>query len=193
MLESLTQLVSGSPWTYAVVLALAALDAVFPLVPSEATVIAAGVLAGTGDLHVALVLAAAAAGALLGDHLGYAAGRASRRLATRPLLRGRQEWAERQLDERGLYLLVVARFIPGGRTAATVTAGVTAMARRRFLAAAALAAGLWASFATGLGYLGGRTFEEEPWRALVAAFLVAAALGGGVELGRRLVSARRSP
>ena len=193
MLESLTQLVSGSPWTYGVVLALAALDAVFPLVPSEATVIAAGVLAGTGDLHVALVLAAAAAGALIGDHLGYAVGRGSRRLPVMRLLGKRRAWAERQLDERGLYLLVVARFIPGGRTAATATAGLTGMARRRFLAAAALAAGLWASFATGLGYLGGRTFEEEPWRALVAAFLVAAALGAGVELGRRFVSGRRSP
>jgi membrane protein DedA with SNARE-associated domain len=190
LLESLTQLVSGSPWTYAVVAALAALDAVFPLVPSEATVIAAGVLAGTGDLHVALVLAAAAVGALVGDHLGYAVGRGAGRLSTRPL-RG-QAWAERQLDERGPYLLVIARFIPGGRTAATVTAGLTRMARRRFLAAAALAAGLWASFATALGYVGGRAFEDEPWRGLVAAFVVAATLTTGVEVGRRLVSARRS-
>jgi hypothetical protein len=34
-------LVSGSSWTYAVVLAIAAIDAFFPLVPREATAIAA--------------------------------------------------------------------------------------------------------------------------------------------------------
>ena len=39
-LNSLVDLVSSSPWTYAVILAIAAIDALIPLVPSEATVIA---------------------------------------------------------------------------------------------------------------------------------------------------------
>jgi membrane-associated protein len=101
VLESLTQLVSGSPWTYAIVLGFAALDAIFPLVPSEATAITAGVLAGAGDLHIALVLAAAAAGALIGDNSAYGVGRGAGRITSRPLLRGRQAWAERMLEERG--------------------------------------------------------------------------------------------
>jgi membrane-associated protein len=185
VIESLTQLVSGSPWTYAIVLGFAALDAVFPLVPSEATAIAAGVLAGAGDLHVALVLAAAAAGALIGDNGAYGVGRGAGRVARRPLLRGRQAWAERKLEERGPYLIVVARFIPGGRTAATVTAGLTRMPWPRFLRAAAVAAGLWATFAVGLGYAGGRAFEEKPWLGLVAAFALAATIALTVEVARR--------
>jgi membrane-associated protein len=190
VLESLTELVSGSPWTYAVVLAFAALDSVFPLVPSEATAITAGVLAGAGDLHVALVLGAAAAGAFIGDNGAYGVGRGTGRFTSKPLLRGRQAWAERTLDERGPYLIVVARFIPGGRTAATITAGLTSMQWVRFVRAAAVAAVLWASFAVGLGYLGGRAFEDEPWRGLVAAFALAALIMLAVEVARRVARTR---
>jgi membrane-associated protein len=185
VLESLTELVSGSPWTYAVVLAFAALDSVFPIVPSEATAITAGVLAGAGDLHVALVLGAAAAGAFIGDNGAYGVGRGAGRFTSKPLLRGRQAWAERTLDERGPYLIVVARFIPGGRTAATITAGLTSLPWTRFLRAAAVAAGLWATFAVGLGYAGGRAFEEKPWIGLITAFGLAALITLGVELARR--------
>jgi membrane protein DedA with SNARE-associated domain len=40
--ESLVEVVTASGWVYPLILGVAALDAVFPLVPSEATVIAAG-------------------------------------------------------------------------------------------------------------------------------------------------------
>jgi membrane-associated protein len=190
MLESLTQLVSGSPWTYAIVLGFAALDAVFPLVPSEATAVAAGVLAGAGDLHVAVVLGAAAAGALIGDNSAYGVGRGTGGFMTRRLLRGRQAWAERMLDERGGYLIVAARFIPGGRTAATVTAGLTGMTWTRFFRAALAAAVLWATFAVGLGYAGGHAFEDKPWLGLVTAFGVAATIALAVELARRYRTSR---
>jgi membrane-associated protein len=194
VLESLTQLVSGSPWTYAVVLGFAAFDALFPLVPSEAAAIAAGVLAGAGELHVALVLGAAAAGALIGDSSAYGVGRGSGRFVSRRLLRGRQAWAERMLEERGGLLIVAARFIPGGRTAATVTAGLTRMRWTRFVRAAAAAAGLWATFAVGLGYAGGQAFEQKPWLGLVAAFGLAATIALAVELTRRRSSsAHTSP
>ena len=45
MFQSLTDYVSGSPWTYAFLFGVAALDVVFPLVPSETSVILAGVIA----------------------------------------------------------------------------------------------------------------------------------------------------
>ncbi len=34
-------------------------------------------------------------------------------------------WAQQQLDRRGGQVVIVARYIPGGRTAATFTAGAT--------------------------------------------------------------------
>lgn len=191
MLESLTALVSASPWTYAVVLGLAAADALFPFFPSETAAIAAGVLAGAGDLSIAFVIAAAATGAFIGDNSSYAVGRTAGETATRPLFRGakgqaRRVWAERTLDRRGGYLIVVARFIPGGRTVTTLTAGMTRMRWPRFVGFAGVAAVLWASFAAGSGYVGGKAFENDPLLGLGAAFAVVAAVTLAVEVARRL-------
>ena len=46
--ESIVDAVSGSNWSYLIVFAIAMLDAFFPIVPSEATAIAAGVVARNG-------------------------------------------------------------------------------------------------------------------------------------------------
>jgi membrane-associated protein len=184
--ESLVDLVSASPWTYAVILSVAALDAVLPLVPSETVAIAAGVLAGAGDLSIALVIAAAAAGAFAGDTSSYGIGRALRdRIGTRVLPDRRRAWAERALDARGGALIVGARFVPGGRTAVTLTAGALAMPARRYFRLIGLAAVVWASYAALLGYLGGRAFEDEPWRGLLIAFAAAGAIALALELARR--------
>lgn len=196
MLESLAEVVSSSPWTYALVLGFAAFDALLPIVPSETAAIAAGVLAGAGDLNIVLVVAAAAAGAFVGDNSSYVVGRTAGNAAVSRLFspgRGlaRLEWAGRVLDRRGSYLIVVARFVPGGRTAVTLTAGLTRMRERRFIPAAAVAALLWASFAGGLGYLGGRAFEDEPWRGFAAAAGLALLIVVGVEVVRKLRGPRR--
>src|SRR5215217_8747932 len=53
-------------------------------------------------------------------------------------------------------IIVVARFVPGGRTATTFTAGTVRLAWPRFAAADAVGATLWAAYAAGLGYLGVR-------------------------------------
>ena len=60
----------------------------------------------------------------------------------------------------------------------------------RFVRFTAVAAVLWASFAAGLGYLGGRAFEERPLLGLVAALAVAAMITLGVELVRRIAARR---
>jgi membrane protein DedA with SNARE-associated domain len=191
--EALTELVSASPWTYAFVLAIAAVDALFPLVPSETTAIAAGVLAGAGDLSIALVIAAAATGAFVGDTASYGLGRGlGERVGGRLLPPRRRAWAERSLAARGGALIVGARFVPGGRTAVTLTAGLIGMAARRYLRLAGLAAVLWASYAALLGYVGGRAFQDHPWQGLVLALGAAAVLALAVELARRLAARLRT-
>ena len=132
MLESLVELVSASGWTYVLVLAVAALDAVFPVVPSEATAIAAGVVAGAGDLSIALVVAAAAAGAFAGDSGAYAIGRSLGPRATRRLPERRVAWAERKLRAHAAMLILVARFVPGGRTVTMTSAGAVGLPWLRF-------------------------------------------------------------
>lgn len=192
--EALADAVSASPWTYALILGIAALDALLPLVPSEATAIAAGVLAAAGDLSLAFVIAAAAAGAFAGDTTSYGIGRGLRdRIGSRLLPARRRAWAERLLETRGGPLIVGARFVPGGRTAVTLTAGMVAMPARRYLRLAGFAAIVWASYAALLGYVGGRAFEEHPWRGLLLAFGAAAALALVIELVRRARSLRAAP
>jgi membrane protein DedA with SNARE-associated domain len=190
VLDSLVDLVAASPWAYAAILGIAALDAVFPLVPSETTVITGGVLAAAGELSLPLVVAAGAAGALGGDSTSYLAGGRLGGWAKRRLFRGERGrrslgWAERTLEERGGLLIVVARFVPGGRTAVTFTAGLVRFAAPRFVAFAALGAAGWATYASLIGYLGGRAFEDETWKALLAAFAIAAAVTLLVEAVRR--------
>src|SRR5688572_32075135 len=75
MFESLTEYVSGSPWTYVFLFVISALDVIIPLVPSETSVILAGVLASSGDLELVLVILFAAAGAIVGDNTAYWIGR----------------------------------------------------------------------------------------------------------------------
>jgi membrane protein DedA with SNARE-associated domain len=192
MLESIVDAVSGSNWSYLIVFAIAAIDAFFPVVPSEATAIAAGVVAGTGGLHVELVILAAAAGALLGDNITFAGGhflgaRLDRRFFQGEKAKKRVEWARKTLQERGPYLIVVARFIPGGRTVTMFTAGfVDGMPWRRFIVFDLIACAIWGSYTVLLGYFGGRTFEEEPWKGLLLAFAIALAVTAVVEAYRHL-------
>ena len=190
MLESLTDVVSSSPWTYAVIFVIAALDAVLPIVPSESTLIAAGVVAGVGDLHLAGVIALGAAGAFLGDNAGYGLGGVLDRRVRRVLFTGdrgrrRLEFVERAFKRRGGSMIVIGRFVPGGRTAVTFTAGATGYGYRRFAAFALAAALAWSTYATLLGYAGGRAYEDEPLKALLFGFGIAIIGAALIEAGRR--------
>jgi membrane-associated protein len=196
VLNSLSDLASASPWTYAVVFGFAVLDAIILIVPSETVLVAAAALAGSGDLMLSGVIAAAGAGALIGDTSAYSAGRwfgpALRRRFANGRLEERLSWAGRQLDERGSTIILVARFIPGGRTATMLTAGTVRMRWRRFLAVDALAATIWACYGGLIGYIGGAAFEEETWKSLALALGLAFFLGVAIEVGRRLVRRRRA-
>ena len=103
------------------------------------------------------------------------------------------QWAEEQIEERGFYLIIIARFIPGGRTAVTFSSGYThGISYRRFVVADAIAAVIWGSYAALLGYIGGTQFEDDPWKGLIFAFVVAVSVAGLVELVRHLREKRRA-
>ena len=149
MFHSIVNAVSGSAWTYAIVFGVSALDAFFPLVPSETTVIAAGVLAANGDLRIELIVPAAAIGAVCGDNVSFWIGRTLGERIAEKLFAGKRrrhlDRAHRMLEERGGYLIVIARFIPGGRTAATFAAGSLDWEWRRFIKFDLAAGAIWAA------------------------------------------------
>ncbi|HJU37269.1 MAG TPA: DedA family protein [Gaiellaceae bacterium] len=194
MFESLIEIVTASAWVYPLILAVAALDAVFPLVPSEATVVAAAALAGAGDLVLSLVLVAAAGGAVIGDNVAYLLGRAGRRPVVARLMRSAR-WRERvtraesMLRERSATIIVVSRFIPGGRTATMLSAGLVGLRWPRFAAFDLAAGALWAGYAGVIGLVGGKAFADEPLHALLLAFGLAAVLALLIEGGRRVLRA----
>lgn len=189
--------VSGAWWSYPLVFSVAMVDAFFPLVPSETVVIIGGNLAASGDLNLALVILVAAAGAIVGDNISYAIGmlvgeRTIKRWFSGEKSHQRLEWAERTLDERGAYIILVARFIPGGRVAVTFSSGyIPTFPWRRFIVYDSIAGLLWATYAALLGYFGGKTFENHPWLGLGIALGVALSLGFVVEAVRH-VRQRRS-
>jgi membrane-associated protein len=196
--DSLVDAVSGAWWSYPLVFSIAMLDAFFPLVPSETVAITSGVLAGSGDLSLPLCIVCAAAGAFVGDNISYGIGTFLGERTVKRLFRGEKahrgfEWAERMLAERGMYLVVVARFIPGGRTATTFAAGyVHSFPWRRFVVADAIAAAIWGCYTVLLGYIGGKAFENQPWKGLLIAFGIALAITGSVEVARHLRARRRA-
>lgn len=196
MLESLVTLASGSAWTYALVFALAALDVVVPIVPSESLLVAAAALSASGRLDVAVVALAGATGALVGDNVAFLCGRlldtrVHRWLQSSPRRRERLRWAEHQLDRRGGTIIVGSRFVPGGRTATMLAAGMLEMPWRRFVAFDLAAAVIWALYGTAIGYFGGTAFEGRPLLAITVALGLALAAGAAMELGRRLITRAR--
>lgn len=187
-----------SPWFYLVLFAVAAIDGFFPVVPSESMVITAGVYAASGQPELAPVVALAAAGAFLGDHVSFLVGRrAGGRLvrAARPGTRWHAAlgWAGRTMAERGGLILVVARYVPGGRTAVTLTMGAVGYRLRSFSLFAAVAAVSWALYGALLGYVGGVAFEDDPLKGVAVGLGLALGVAATVEVVRFVRRRRRGP
>ena len=141
--------------------------------------------------------ACSAAGAFLGDNLCYLLGRRFGPCIERRFFRSekgarRRAWAERSLERYGMPLIIVCRFIPGGRTAVTLCCGIVGYQRRRFVIATAAAGVIWASYSFFIGRLGGRAFEDKPWAGLLLALGLSIAVSGLIEAVRRIRSARRA-
>jgi membrane protein DedA with SNARE-associated domain len=167
--------VSGQWWFLLVIFAIAFLDSVVPIVPSETAVIIGGVAAGQGEQSLLLVILAGALGAFCGDNTAYVIGRRfspsiNRRAERREKTARRLDWASRQIRERGGLLLVTARFIPGGRTALTLSSGLTRQSHLWFAKWVALAALIWASYAACLGAIFGNRFKNDHTVAFLLAF-----------------------
>ena len=188
---------SSSPWFYVIIYVIAVLDSVFPVVPSETLVIIGGVSAGLGDLSITFVVLAAGLGAFTGDNMSYliglrASGAITRRYERTEKGRRRLRTVIEQIHERGGLLLITARFIPGGRTILTLSCGITRQDRRWYAAWIAAAATIWALYASLLGFIGGKTFEENHTLAFMVAFIAAISVTVLIEVIRAMVKRLRA-
>ena len=196
--DAITELVEGamgSPWVYLALCAFAAIDAFFPMVPSETLVVSAGVFAATGEPNVFAVIGVAALGAFAGDHVSYLFGRTAGGRVLRGSKPGSRkaralERGGRLLDDRGGMILIVCRYIPGARTAITLTAGAVRYPLRSFSLFDGIAALSWGTYSALIGYIGGAAFEEQPLKGLALGLGLALTVTLMVELIRHL---RRLP
>jgi len=182
--------------SYLIAILAPALDAILPVIPSETAVITLGVAtAGSADPRIALLVLCAAFGAFLGDNLCYLLGRWFSPWIERCFFhsekgRQRRDWAERSLQRYGMPLIIVCRFIPGGRTAVMLCCGIVRYDRRRFIIATAIAGLIWASYSFFIGRLGGKAFEDKPWAGLLLALGLTLTVSVIIEGVRRIRSRR---
>jgi membrane-associated protein len=144
--------------------------------PGETALIAAGALAARGRLDLSVVIAVAAVGAIVGDNVGYVAGRRGLRrlLVRRQALVAR---AEAFFMRWGGPAVFFARWITGLRVVTAWVAGASAMAWRRFVFWNALGGIAWAATVGLLGYALGRAAGRVLGTAGVVVVIIAVAVG----------------
>jgi membrane protein DedA with SNARE-associated domain len=135
-------------WAVAIIVGLESIG--IPL-PGETILIAAAAYAGGHDVNIAWVIVAAAAGAIIGDNIGYLIGR---EVGFRFLLRfghyigmneGRIKLGQYLFMRHGSKVVFFGRFVAVLRFLAAFLAGMNQMAWPRFLAANAAGGILWAT------------------------------------------------
>jgi len=172
---------------YLAIFAIITLESAGVPMPGETALISSAVYAGsTGQLNIGLIVLAAASAAILGDNLGYWAGR---RWGMPLLLRyghlialdhGRLKLGQYLFREHGGKIVFFGRFTAMLRAYAAVLAGVNRLDARRFMLFNGLGGVIWAT-AMGLGsYLCGRSIERVAGPVGLA--LLAVVIFGGLAL-----------
>jgi membrane protein DedA with SNARE-associated domain len=156
-----------SNFGYLAVFATIAIESLGIPAPGETMLVTAGIYAGaTHNLEIAGVIAAAAAGAIIGDNIGYAIGRRGgyrllRRHGHKVRIRESHiKVARYMFDTHGSKVVFFGRFVAILRTYAAFLAGVGQMEWRRFLVANAAGGIVWALIFGLAAFYGGKAFER---------------------------------
>jgi membrane protein DedA with SNARE-associated domain/rhodanese-related sulfurtransferase len=127
-------------------------------VPAVPLLLAAGALAGLGQLNLGIALAVAVAAALIGDTVWYWLGKTRGMAVLRVLchISLEPEGCVRKTNfayaKHGARWLLFAKFIPGVSTIAPPMAGIYRVSAGRFLAMDGAGAALWAGTFLGAGW-----------------------------------------
>lgn len=149
-------------WTVAIIVGLESLG--IPL-PGEAVLILASVYAATHDGNIAMVIAAATIGAIVGDNIGYLIGRefgyplVLKFGSYLGLTEGRIKLGQFLFQKHGGKVVFFGRFFAVLRFLAALLAGINRLAWPRFLVANALGGLVWASVVGMSAYTLGRSIH----------------------------------
>jgi membrane protein DedA with SNARE-associated domain len=179
--HELNQLVSA--YGYWAVMLFVGIESIGIPFPGETMLLAAAIYAGTThNLDIALVIAAASAGAVLGDNIGFWFGR---EFGYELVLRyGRYIHLDQAKMKLGMYLffkhggkvVFFGRFVAVLRTFAALLAGVNQMDWRRFLAFNLAGGVAWATILGVAGFIFGRQARHLLGAAGLVILFVAAIL-----------------
>src|SRR3954468_4098424 len=182
-------------WGYLAVFLMIGVESIGVPLPGETMLIVASLYAGsTHNLSIGLIVAVAAAGAIVGDNIGYAVGRhGGWRLLRR---HGHRVGLDERRLKLGRYLFLrhggkgvfFGRFIGILRTYAAALAGANHMPFRRFFAFNASGGVIWASI-YGFGYSFAASGLEKLDTPLTIAFIaigVATLVGAFVFIRRNV-------
>lgn len=177
----LTQLISH--YGYWVVMLFVGVESIGIPFPGETMLLAAAIYAGTTqELDISLVIAAASAGAVIGDNIGYWFGR---EFGYELLLRfGRHIHFDQRKMKLGMYLfqkhggkvVFFGRFVAVLRAFAALLAGINQMDWRRFLLFNIAGGVTWSTLLGLAGYNLGKEARHLLGKAGIVILVVAAAL-----------------
>ena len=199
MTELLTAMATPA-WIYLAVFGFLTADAMVPVVPIQAIMITSGALTVYGHLSLPLVITVGALGMFTGDSIAFVLGRTAGHTAggsrlSRHLAALRDRFAPRNDDDqpskarraavrftRGLrrpgpLVLLLCRFVPGGRMAAGYHAGRSGYPIRFFVLYDGLAAAGWAAYGGLVGHIGGTAVTQSAWRLFAVAAVAALIFG----------------
>lgn len=155
---------------YLGIVLLMILENLFPPIPSELIMPAAGFAASRGELTLIGVAAAGTAGSVLGTLPLYFIGKwfgeeriirwADRHGAWLTLdgndIRKADDW----FDQYGNRAVLFGRLVPGIRSLLSLPAGISEMPLPKFLLYSTIGSGLWASLLAFAGYALGENYEQ---------------------------------
>jgi membrane protein DedA with SNARE-associated domain len=223
MTELLTMMATPV-WAYLALFGFLTVDALIPVVPVQAIMITSGALTVYGNLDLAPVIAIGALGMFTGDSIAYVLGRSTGHVG-RGWLQGRlgvlrhrlapgagpgpEESRTRRAAARftrglrrpGPLVLLLCRFVPGGRMAAGFHAGRSHYPIKLFLLYDGAAAIGWATYGGLVGHVGGTAVTQSAWRLFAIAATAALVFGtagwilalfGGKEKTEQPVTATRA-
>jgi membrane protein DedA with SNARE-associated domain len=188
-------------WAYLALFGFLTIDVMVPVVPIQAIMITTGALTVYGNLNLPLVILVGALGMFAGDSIAFLLGRSSghaggnwlgsrlRELRARfaPKHDDRPKEASRTkraaerftrgLRKPGPLVLLLCRFVPGGRMAAGFHAGRSGYPIKLFLIYDGLAALSWATYGGLVGHVGGTAITQSAWRLFAIAAVAAVVFG----------------
>jgi len=189
-------------WVYAMLFAIIFIETglvIWPFLPGDSLLFAAGALAATGVLDITVVAVLLVAAAIAGDAVNYSIGRFAgprvfsahdyRGFLHKVLNRDHLDKAHAFFEKHGGMAVVSGRFVPIVRTFVPFVAGAAAMTPSTFVFYNIIGAVIWVTVCAGAGYLFGNVPIIKDNFSLVAIGIVFVSV---IPIAIEIIKARRT-